>query len=147
MSADVAAGAPVNRAPLTMEHWEVVAERQEKPDWNESGYEGAEAVNEVVAGGAAAVAAEDAEGTTRLEPVKDKAAARFVVNRGTGLAHKLSPDWSPAHPMRGWKAGCGWAFTTGDSLLLATPPGRPWCSKPGCFKGAPAPADDDSSGG
>ena len=81
--------------------------------------------------------AEPAEGMTPIERAPEGSRPRYVLNRGTGLAHKVHGEWAATQPMAGWRAACGWAFSGANALLVIAQPQRPWCTH--CFKGAPPP--------
>ena len=115
--------------------------------WMASVYEGADVVERLVGGGVERIASEPAEGTAALTTVDKDDEVRFVVNKSTGVAHRVAVGWAPGLAMSGLRAGCGWAFSGANALLLAAVPPRPWCSRPGCFRGAAAPDGSDSSGG
>ena len=80
---------------------------------------------------------EQAEGMAPLERAPKDSSPRFVINRATGLTHRIAADWTATQPMMGWRAACGWAFGGANALMVVAQPPRPWCSQPGCFKGAP----------
>ena len=142
LSLEVAASRPVRRGAIDSEHWEVVAEAQ-APDFSGDRVEGAQAVEDVIGGGVPAVTREPAEGMRQTQGEAGGGSPRYVINRGTGLAHRLEEGWAPTQPLMGWRAACGWNFSGANALLVAARPPRPWCGQPGCFKGVPPPGDDD----
>ena len=146
MSLEVAGAAPVQRDSLDSEHWEVVTDARGQ-DFSPEGLAGAAAVDELIEGGTARVVAEPAEGMTPIEGAPASGSPRYVINRSTGRAHRLRADWAPTQPSCGWRAACGWAFSGADVLMVVARPQRPWCTQKGCFKGVPAPADDNESDG
>ena len=144
LSLDAASSAPVERGSAAAEHWEIVSEAR-LPGFKASELEGAEAVNECIGGGAKRIIEEPAEGMVPIPPAPAGTCPRYVLNRSTGLAHRLPAGWAVSEPLAGWKAACGWTFGSGaDALLVVSQPARPWCGQPGCFKGAPPPDDNDS---
>ena len=69
--------------------------------------------------------------------------ARYVLNRGTGVTHRVAPGWLVTSPRAGWRAACGWAFAGDGALLTASLPPGPRCGRHGCFKGDPPEGEGD----
>ena len=144
LSLDVAAACAVRRAPINTELWELPAEAAAAKS-REEGLEGEAAVERTLADGVPAVLGE-AVADALPQPGAEGEAARFVVNRGTAVVHRVAPGWSIAQPRASWRAACGWGFAGDAALLAAALPRGPRCGRHGCFKGcAPEGEGEDEA--
>jgi hypothetical protein len=83
---------------------------------------------------------------TAAKPGIEVGKPAYVLNRVTGVAHRVSVERLRASCVSGWRSECGWAFGKGSGVLLGGTAPAPLCQRRGCF-GAFGLASDGSSSG
>jgi hypothetical protein len=70
----------------------------------------------------------------------------YVLNRVTGVAHRVQVGRLCASSVSEWRSECGWAFGKGSGVLLGGTAPAPLCRRRGCFGGARPDEVGSSSG-